>query len=78
MKLTVTYKPDVQSVDAKEKQASIRATGATQGKMVEEYSCSRVTFPAEYPYMILGSIPLVRGKSHKIFLPDIFELVITD
>lgn len=78
MKLTITYKPDVTSTDLREKQAVLTATGVKVGRMVEEYTCSRVTFPAEYPYMILGNYPKVRGKSHQVFLPDIFEVVITD
>jgi hypothetical protein len=78
MKIVITYKESVTSPDVLEKRATLTATGATAGKVVEEYVSSRVTFPAEYPYMILGSIPLVRGKSHKVFLPDIHEVVITD
>jgi len=78
MKLRIVYKEDAYSPDVKEKQALVKGTGATAGKVVEEYVCSKVTFPAEYPYMILGSYPRVRGKSQEVFLPDIFELVISD
>lgn len=78
MKLTITYKDQVQSSELREKMSVAAATGAKGGKLVEEYTCSRVTFPAEYPYMILGMYPKVRGKSHQIFLPDIFEVVISD
>lgn len=78
MKLRIVYKEEVQSPEAKEKRSTLISTGAVAGKVVEEYTCNRVTFPAEYPYMILGSYPRVKGKSHQVFLPDIFELVISD
>lgn len=78
MRIRIVYKPDVHDPETKEKQSLAKATGAAGGKLVEEYVSNAVTFPAEYPYMILGSYPKVRGKSHQIFLPDIFEVVIRD
>jgi hypothetical protein len=73
MKITITYK------EGKLPQTLIGSElKPTAGKLVEEYISNRVTFPAEYPYMILGTYPKVRGKSHQVFLPDIFELVISE
>lgn len=51
---------------------------AERKMLVENFTSNKVTFPAEFPYMIIGAFPKVTGKSHEIFLPDIKELVIRD
>ena len=66
MKITVTYKvPQADGPDGKR-------------YLVENYTSNRVTFPAEFPYVVIGAFPKRAGKSTEIFLPLIKELEITD
>jgi hypothetical protein len=75
MTVTITYKRTDTRDDTKNLKAASRRS--VNGRLEETYLCSRVTFPPELPYMILGAWPKSAGKSQSIFLPDIFEVSIT-